>query len=158
MEDDDNELDITPRVGVWEERDRLHISVTGPNDHTIAEWWDDDASQMFEDGFFKSGGRSIGRLSESDSVFTESVLNYCRYIGLLPEFTFLWYISPRERFTGIGRDSQDALSRLDGRKRARVPFAEFCIKLTADRSDVAHVPIDAPYSELLRIKRIQSGR
>lgn len=36
---------------VWEERDRLHISLES-GDATIAEWWDDDARQMFEDGFF----------------------------------------------------------------------------------------------------------
>lgn len=45
-------------LDVWEERDRLHIALRfndgsefkdGP---IIAEWWDDDARQMFEDGFF----------------------------------------------------------------------------------------------------------
>lgn len=49
---DDGDLEID----VWEERDRLSIRVddrkTGCR---IAEWWDDDARQMFEDGFFKLG-------------------------------------------------------------------------------------------------------
>lgn len=42
-------------VNVWEERDRLSIIVTDDNDNPIAEWWDDDARQMFEDGFFRRG-------------------------------------------------------------------------------------------------------
>ena len=41
------------RVSVWEERDRLHIHLfAGDESRTIADWWDDDARQMFEDGFF----------------------------------------------------------------------------------------------------------
>ena len=42
-------------VDVWEERDRLSIVVTDRDDKDVAEWWDDDARQMFEDGFFESG-------------------------------------------------------------------------------------------------------
>lgn len=44
-------------VGKWEERSRLHISVyfgkAGDPDSSIeiAEWWDDDARALFEDGF-----------------------------------------------------------------------------------------------------------
>lgn len=49
------------RLEVWEERDRLHINlvwgVGKKNGDTIAEWWDDDARQMFEDGFFD--GRNL---------------------------------------------------------------------------------------------------
>lgn len=41
------------RVDVWEERDRLSIVVYDRDDKTVAEWWDDDARQMFEDGFFE---------------------------------------------------------------------------------------------------------
>lgn len=72
-----------PRVTVWEERDRLHIHVVKADGTTVAEWWDDDARQMFEDGFFKSGVRSIGHLRESDAVLTESVLTYCREMNLI---------------------------------------------------------------------------
>lgn len=39
-------------VEVWEERDRLHISVQDETGYTYADWWDDDARQMFDDGFF----------------------------------------------------------------------------------------------------------
>ncbi len=38
-------------VRVWKERDRLHIHLTG-TDGTDRSWWDDDARQMFDDGFF----------------------------------------------------------------------------------------------------------
>lgn len=60
-------------VDVWEERDRLHIHVKRKSDDsTVAEWWDDDARQMFEDGFFKSG-----------RGFKDSVLDYCAEVGLI---------------------------------------------------------------------------
>lgn len=43
-------------VEKWEERDRLHISLlyrfADGEEHGIADWWDDDAREMFEDGFF----------------------------------------------------------------------------------------------------------
>jgi hypothetical protein len=39
------------RLEVWEERDRLHVALEY-GDTTVCEWWDDDARQMFEDGFF----------------------------------------------------------------------------------------------------------
>ncbi|MGH9317729.1 MAG: hypothetical protein ACRD1P_11570 [Thermoanaerobaculia bacterium] len=61
-------------VAVWEERDRLHIHIRDKKtqQRTIAEWWDDDARQMFEDGFFKSG-RDLER----------SVLDYAEEMGLI---------------------------------------------------------------------------
>lgn len=60
-------------VNIWEERDRLHIEVRNvKNDQTIVEWWDDDARQMIEDGFFTAGGRLRG-----------SVLDYCIETELL---------------------------------------------------------------------------
>ena len=43
-------------VAVWEERDRLSVVVTDrETGEDIAEWWDDDARSMFEDGFFVRG-------------------------------------------------------------------------------------------------------
>jgi hypothetical protein len=43
------------KLDVWEERDRLHIGLSAkPSGKTIADWWDDDARQMFEDGFFSA--------------------------------------------------------------------------------------------------------
>lgn len=54
-------------VDVWEERDRLHIALFGwdgpyrermtGDGVEIGDWWDDDARQMIEDGFFASHGR-----------------------------------------------------------------------------------------------------
>ena len=41
------------QVTVWKERDRLHIHLfDGDENNTIADWWDDDAREMIEDGFF----------------------------------------------------------------------------------------------------------
>ena len=56
------------RVEVWEERDRLHKE-TGVY---YQSWWDDDARQMFEDGFFKRGPK-----------LEESVLDYAEEMGFL---------------------------------------------------------------------------
>jgi hypothetical protein len=61
------------KVSVWEERDRLHIHLYhGDENTTVAEWWDDDARSMFEDGFFKSG-RDL----------TQSVIEYAQSHGLV---------------------------------------------------------------------------
>lgn len=57
-------------VAKWEERDRLHINLTG-TDGTDLDWWDDDARQMFDDGFFEAR-----RLDDS-------VIEYARERGLL---------------------------------------------------------------------------
>lgn len=73
-------------VDVWEERDRLHIALyfdpehggrrasqRDPNDgELVAEWWDDDARQMFEDGWFEPG-RKLGG----------SVVDYAESVGLI---------------------------------------------------------------------------
>jgi hypothetical protein len=49
-------------VKTWFERDRSHVSVDeADTDETIAEWWDEDVQQMYEDGFFKGGGRELER-------------------------------------------------------------------------------------------------
>jgi len=60
-------------VDSWQERDRLGIWITDRRtDKVIAEWWDDDARQMFDDGFFKPGKQLSG-----------SVLDYAESVGLL---------------------------------------------------------------------------
>ena len=64
-------------VESWEERDRLGIWVTdNETGKTVFEVWDDDARQMFEDGFFKTG-----------KEFESSVLNYLTDRGILPDRT-----------------------------------------------------------------------
>ena len=61
------------RVEVWEERDRLHIGIQDKEtgDYYVS-WWDDDARQMFEDGFFKPAPHLEG-----------SVLEYAEEMGIL---------------------------------------------------------------------------
>ena len=73
------------KVTVWEERDRLHIGIVdkATEEVSIADWWDDDARQMFEDGFFKPGiiHRSLDQVA--DDKMTKSVLDYAEEIGML---------------------------------------------------------------------------
>jgi hypothetical protein len=59
-------------VTVWEERDRLHIGITKDGAPVDVDWWDDDAREMFEDGFFKSG-RNL----------KSSVIDYAKEHGLI---------------------------------------------------------------------------
>jgi hypothetical protein len=73
-------------VDVWQERDRLHIALMFDPEHgrrrrdqrstgdgeLAAEWWDDDAVQMFEDGFFESGRK-----------LEQSVVDYAVHLGLV---------------------------------------------------------------------------
>lgn len=58
-------------VEVWEERDRLSVVLNDEHGETVAEWWDDDARQMFEDGFFDA------------RRLRESVIEYARDMGLV---------------------------------------------------------------------------
>jgi hypothetical protein len=58
----------------WAERDRVNISLES-GDATIAEWWDDDARQMFEDGFFDSKAFIMGKLVNKD-LLHKSVVDY----------------------------------------------------------------------------------
>ena len=61
------------RVELWEERDRLHIGIQDKDTGDYYKsWWDDDARQMFEDGFFKRGPK-----------LEESVLDYAEEMGIL---------------------------------------------------------------------------
>ena len=61
------------RVKLWEERDRLHIGIQDKEtgDYYMS-WWDDEARQMFEDGFFKRRPN-----------LEESVLDYAEEMGFL---------------------------------------------------------------------------
>ena len=69
-------------VGAWQERDRIGIWITdNRTDKTVAEWWDEGAQEMFEDGFFKPGdtrGQGI-----KGAAFENSVLDYAEDIGFL---------------------------------------------------------------------------
>jgi hypothetical protein len=73
--------DVT--VDAWSERDRLGIWITdNRTDEIIAEWWDEDAHEMFEHGFFEPG---VPRYSweEPSRAFVDSVLDYAEHAGLL---------------------------------------------------------------------------
>jgi len=61
------------RVEVWEERDRLHIGIQNKEtgDYLVS-WWDDDAREMFEQGFF----------TRRPSL-EESVLEYAEDVNIL---------------------------------------------------------------------------
>ena len=70
-------------VNSWVERDRLGIWITdNRTDKTIVEWWDDDARQMFDDGFFKEA--TFTRSGElGGPPFINSVLDYAEEMGFL---------------------------------------------------------------------------
>jgi len=83
-------------VDSWQERDRLGIWITDRHtDKVIAEWWDDDARQMFEDGFFKPGKQ-----------LSESVLDYAESVGLLAGGKYL-ALTVKDAFywTAINKDT-----------------------------------------------------
>jgi len=69
------------RVEFWDERDRIHIGIQDeedPRGEYIVSWWDDEARQMFDDGFFKHGpGRE----------FEQSVIEYADEHGIFPYAT-----------------------------------------------------------------------
>ena len=69
-------------IGTWSERDRIGIWLTDKRtDKTIAEWWDEDAREMFEQGWFKPG--DIRQQTITGRAFEESVLDYAENVGLL---------------------------------------------------------------------------
>lgn len=69
-------------VNIWFERDRSSIVVTNINDKVIAEWWDEDVQNMFEDGFFISG-KGSDRLAQS-------VLGYLEKVGIIKAKTYTY--------------------------------------------------------------------
>ncbi len=69
-------------IGTWVERDRIGIWITDKRtDKTVAEWWDEDAREMFEQGWFKPG--DIRHQTITGRAFEESVLDYAESMGLL---------------------------------------------------------------------------
>lgn len=75
-------------IGTWAERDRMGIWLTDKRtDKIIAEWWDEDAREMFEQGFFKPG--DIRQQTITGGVFEESVLDYAESVGILAGGKFL---------------------------------------------------------------------
>lgn len=56
-------------VEQWSERDRSFIGIqevdTG---EYLAEWWDEDVLQMFEDGFFEPGRLEMSVIEYADEI------------------------------------------------------------------------------------------
>lgn len=91
------------RVDSWQERDRLGIWVTDTRtDKTIAEWWDDNARQMFEDGFFKPGVPQYS-WEKPSPAFVDSVLDYLEHTGVLAKESQSSSPSPEASVSGEGR-------------------------------------------------------
>jgi ribosomal protein L18 len=62
-------------VQVNNERDNADVYLTDRDDNTIAEWHDDDARSMVEDGFFVA--------NKGKRRLQESVIEYARSVGLI---------------------------------------------------------------------------
>lgn len=77
----------------WEERDRIHLALyfdpaaarsrhghMSGDGELVAEWWDDDARQMFEDGFFSTKPRpGVAR----KHALEDSVIRYLQDVGVV---------------------------------------------------------------------------
>jgi hypothetical protein len=79
MAEQDIQLEETT-LTVWAERDRLHIALymksdEGLND-PLLDVWDEDARQLFEDGFLKAGW-----MKDEDRILKQSAFDYAKSIG-----------------------------------------------------------------------------
>ncbi|MDD4987194.1 MAG: DUF192 domain-containing protein, partial [Dehalococcoidales bacterium] len=69
-------------IGTWVERERTAVWLTDKRSgKTVAEWWDEDAREMFDQGWFKPG--DIRQQTITGRDFEESVLDYAESTGLL---------------------------------------------------------------------------
>lgn len=71
-------------VYLWFERDNANITVDDEKGKTIAEWHDDEAYQMGEDGFFVFG--------RGEKALAESVLSYLEYIGVIKSKNYTYEV------------------------------------------------------------------
>jgi uncharacterized membrane protein (UPF0127 family) len=93
-------------IGSWAERDRLGIWITDKyTNKTVAEWWDEDAQEMFEQGFFKPG--DIRHQTITGRAFEESVLDYAESVGILAGSGKYLPQTVRDAYywTGINKDT-----------------------------------------------------
>jgi len=93
------------KVGSWVERDRIGIWITDKRtDKTIAEWWDEDVREMFEQGWFKPG--DIRHQTITGRAFEESVLDYAECVGILTGGKYLAQaIKDAYYWTAINKDT-----------------------------------------------------
>jgi hypothetical protein len=79
MAEQDISLENTT-LTVWEERDRLHVALYMKSDESLSDplldVWDEDARQLFEDGFLKAGW-----MKDEDKVLKESAFEYAKSLG-----------------------------------------------------------------------------
>lgn len=94
-------------VGAWQERDRLGIWISdNRTGRTIAEWWDDEAREMFEQGLFKPGVPQYS-WEKPGPGFVASVLDYAESVGLLARggasgaASYLPQVSPTTKLDGL---------------------------------------------------------
>ncbi len=72
-------------VLTWFERDRQHVEIRHKRtENTIMEWWDDEVTEMCEDGFFVCVWPL--RAGANERRFKQSVLDYAVEMGALKRF------------------------------------------------------------------------
>ena len=75
-------LDNT-RLEFWAERDRLNIGLVDcrkNEEKQLLDYWDEDAAQLFEDGFLSDTHFIMGRL-RSERGLHEELLNHYFYLN-----------------------------------------------------------------------------
>jgi len=99
-------------IGTWAERDRIGIWITDKHtDKAIAEWWDEDAREMFEQGFFKPGDISYQTIT--GRAFEESVLDYAESVGLLAGSKYLAQtVKGAYYWTAVNKDTGEIVESL----------------------------------------------
>lgn len=95
-------------IGTWAERDRMGIWITDKHsDKAIAEWWDEDAREMFDQGFFKPG--DIRQQTITGRAFEDSVLDYAESVGILAGIRYLPQVVLRPKdayyWTAVNKDT-----------------------------------------------------
>ena len=77
-------------VRTWFERDRQNIRVEDANDREVAEWWDEDVTDMVESGYFKPrnlGESVIQYLVDMKIIKAEQMWNGFKNVWVLPDFS-----------------------------------------------------------------------
>ena len=92
-------------IGTWAERDRIGIwLIDKRTDKTVAEWWDEDAREMFDQGFFKPG--DIRHQTITGRAFEESVLDYAESVGIIAGGKYLAQTVRKGYYwTAVNRDT-----------------------------------------------------
>lgn len=109
-------------VDSWSERDRLGIWIVDlRTDKTIAEWWDNEARQMFEDGFFKPAAWIKGQTLWG-AEFRDSVLDYAEETGILAKRSSVVGSEYKEAPTARLKELEAEALELQRKIRAKYPM------------------------------------